>query len=60
MTKKHFYKARLEEEEYDEEDYYKMRKSYRKARQQRCHTNWKRTWLDHPNDFDAIDDFYGK
>jgi hypothetical protein len=37
-----------------------MRKSYRKARQQRCHTNWKRTWLDHPNDFDAIDDFYGK
>lgn len=60
MTKKHYSKQRFELEEFEEEDFYKLRNSYTKKKNERRHTNWKRSWLDHQHDFESYDKFFGK
>jgi hypothetical protein len=56
--KKRYSKRRFELEEFESED--KLRKSLSKRTDapQRHNRNWKRLWLDHPDDFDALDEFF--
>lgn len=48
----------VEIEYYDEDDHEKSRKKRDKKR--RASRNLKKAWFDHPEDFDAHDEFFGK
>jgi hypothetical protein len=60
--KRHDSAQRFEVEEFEDEDFRRGRKgeTYGPRRHERGKANWKRLWLDHPNDYETHDEFYGK
>jgi hypothetical protein len=58
--RKQYSKQRFEIEEFDDENVHnKLRKSWaKKPGLHRGPVNWKRLYLDHPEDYDALDEFF--